>query len=220
MNWLDRPVWASLIHTPHFAMGGDLAKRFQRDVNVFAATCNEDAASLVALQELVREGESVYLAQVPAICVPDGLQIERAAQAVQMLAKRPIIPSVHGYAVVELGNADAAEMCALARLTEPGPFLERTHTMGRFVGVRIDGRLAAMAGERMRFQASRKSAVCAHIRTFVGWVWRKVCHRLSPMEFSSVVSNPSYTHGKAIAVQSLYTRVWVLSSVYKCRSLY
>ncbi|MDZ7921951.1 GNAT family N-acetyltransferase [Rhodoferax sp.] len=163
MNWLDRPVWASLIHTPHLAMGGDLAKRFQRGVNVFAATCNEDAASLVALRELVCEGESVILTQVPAICVPDGLQIERAARAVQMLAKRRITPAVHGCAVVELGNADAAEMCALARLTEPGPFLDRTHTMGRFVGVRIDGRLAAMAGERMRFPGfTEVSGVCTH----------------------------------------------------------
>lgn len=163
MNLLDRPVWASLLRAPHLALGGDFAKRFKRDINLFAATGNEDVASLVALQELVREGESVFLAQVPTICVPDGLQLERAAQAVQMIATRPIAPIVDGDSVVELGDADAAEMCALARLTEPGPFLERTYTMGRFVGVRIDGRLAAMAGERMRFPGfTEVSGVCTH----------------------------------------------------------
>jgi hypothetical protein len=55
-------------------------------------------------------------------------------------------------ALVRPGDRDAPEMLALARLTEPGPFLPRTHVMGRFLGIRIDGRLAAMAGERMRFR--------------------------------------------------------------------
>jgi len=37
-------------------------------------------------------------------------------------------------------------MFALARLTQPGPFFERTHRLGDFVGVKAGGRLAAMAG--------------------------------------------------------------------------
>ena len=54
-------------------------------------------------------------------------------------------------------------MLALAQLTEPGPFLPRTHTMGRFMGIRINGRLAAMAGERMRFPGfTEVSGVCTH----------------------------------------------------------
>jgi predicted GNAT family acetyltransferase len=58
--------------------------------------------------------------------------------------------------IVQLGDADAPEMLALAQLTEPGPFFARTHTMGNFIGIRVDGRLAAMAGERMRFPAIPK----------------------------------------------------------------
>ena len=55
------------------------------------------------------------------------------------------------------------EMLALATLTEPGPFLSRTHVMGRFVGIRIDGRLAAMAGERLSFPGfTEVSGVCTH----------------------------------------------------------
>jgi predicted GNAT family acetyltransferase len=54
-------------------------------------------------------------------------------------------------------------MVALAQLTEPGPFLPRTHTMGRFIGIRINGRLIAMAGERMRFSGfTEVSGVCTH----------------------------------------------------------
>ena len=163
MNQLDWPVWASLTHAPHLAEGGDLAKRFRRDVNLFASACDESLASLAALRELVLEGESVFVLQVPAIRVPDGLVAARAAQGVQMLATRPIAPQARDRAIIELGDADAPEMLALAQLTEPGPFLARTHTMGRFIGVRIDGRLAAMAGERMRFPGyTEVSGVCTH----------------------------------------------------------
>lgn len=160
---LDRPVWASLLHAPQLAEGGDLARRYRRDVNLFACARDDDGASLAALASLVGAGEAIYLAQVPPVQVPPGLQLMRSAQGVQMLALRPIAPEDGQEAVVVLGDADAPEMLALAQLTEPGPFLPRTHTMGRFVGVRIQGRLAAMAGERMRFAgATEVSGVCTH----------------------------------------------------------
>jgi len=38
----------------------------------------------------------------------------------------------------------------LTKLTEPGPFALRTHELGTFLGIRIDGQLVAMAGERMK----------------------------------------------------------------------
>ena len=54
-------------------------------------------------------------------------------------------------------------MLALAKLTEPGPFLSRTYAMGNFIGVRISGRLAAMAGERFRMPGyTEVSGVCTH----------------------------------------------------------
>lgn len=160
---LDRPVWASLLHAPQLAEGGDLARRYRRDVNLFASARDDGAASLAALAALVGARESVYLAQVAPVQVPPGLQLVRSAQGVQMLAMRAVVPVDGPEEVVVLGEADAPEMLALAQLTEPGPFLPRTHSMGRFVGVRIDGRLAAMAGERMRFAgATEVSGVCTH----------------------------------------------------------
>lgn len=160
---LDRPVWASLLHAPQLAEGGDLARRYRRDVNLFASARDDDSASLAALADLVGAGESVFLAQVPPVLVPPGLRLVRSAQGVQMLAMQPVAPVAGEETVVVLGDADAPEMLALAQLTEPGPFLPRTHAMGRFVGVRIGGRLAAMAGERMRFAGGTEvSGVCTH----------------------------------------------------------
>jgi predicted GNAT family acetyltransferase len=55
-------------------------------------------------------------------------------------------------------------MLALAALTQPGPFLPETYRMGRYYGIRSsDGRLAAMAGERLRSDGfTELSAVCTH----------------------------------------------------------
>jgi predicted GNAT family acetyltransferase len=163
MNVLDRPVWASLNQTPHLAEGGDLAKRFRRDVNMFASARDDKLASLEALRGLVLEGESVFVLQVPEIRIPEGLAAVRTGQGVQMVASRPVEPQSGDSAIVELCDADAPEMFALAQLTEPGPFLPRTHTMGRFIGIRIGGRLVAMAGERMRCPGfTEVSGVCTH----------------------------------------------------------
>lgn len=163
-NPFDRPVWASLTSTPGLAEGGDLAKRYRRDVNLFASARDDaDDASLAALAGLMAEGESVFVLQAQPMPVPQGLQALRRAEGVQMVAGRAIAAEPGAEAVVVLGDADAAAMLALAQLTEPGPFLARTHTMGRFVGIRSEGVLVAMAGERMRFEGGTEvSGVCVH----------------------------------------------------------
>lgn len=161
MSMLDRPVWASLQHQPHWCIGDARARRFRPDIHGFAATADEASDSLAALAGLVgAAGDSVYLLQVPPIAVAPELEVVKAASGVQMVATRRLQPDDD---VVVLGDGDADEMLALATLTEPGPFFARTHTMGRFIGVRIDGRLAAMAGERMRFPGHVEvSGVCTH----------------------------------------------------------
>ena len=161
---IDRPVWAAL-STRHLALsvGGALARRYATDINLFASACDDTPAALAALTELVQPGERVYLLQVPDIIVPAGLMTIRAARGVQMLATRRMDTAMADDEVVELTAADAPEMLALAKLTEPGPFLPRTHAMGVFRGIRIEGRLAAMAGERFRFPGfTEVSGVCTH----------------------------------------------------------
>ena len=164
MHPLDRPVWASLI-TNHASLseGNALAKRFAPDVNLFASACDDTPAALAALAALVKPEESVFLLQVPDILIPPGLVEVRVGKGVQMVATRSMTVESTRSDIVMLGDDDAPEMLALAELTEPGPFLARTHTMGTFLGIRIGGRLAAMAGERMRFPGyTEVSGVCTH----------------------------------------------------------
>jgi predicted GNAT family acetyltransferase len=47
--------------------------------------------------------------------------------------------------------------------SQAGPFFSRTHQLGDFIGVRVDGQLVAMAGQRMRPDGyTEASGVCVH----------------------------------------------------------
>jgi predicted GNAT family acetyltransferase len=62
-----------------------------------------------------------------------------------------------------LTDADGPEMLALATLTQPGPFFSKTHLLGPFIGIRREGVLVAMAGERLSLDGfSEVSGVCTH----------------------------------------------------------
>ena len=93
--------------------------------------------------------------------MPPGLSLVKQAMLVQMIAENPAPAETLGF--LDLGDADAPEMLALATLTEPGPFVEATHRLGAFIGIRMDGHLVAMSGERMRAPGlTEVSAVCTH----------------------------------------------------------
>jgi predicted GNAT family acetyltransferase len=87
------------------------------------------------------------------------LRRERVDQMVLVDAQACTSPIATGIEL--LGKPDIPAMMALAEATKPGPFGPRTIELGRYVGVRRDGRLVAMAGERMRLTGFTEiSAVC------------------------------------------------------------
>src|SRR3546814_12904100 len=61
----------------------------------------------------------------------------------------PPAPRAGEPAILALGEADAAEMAALADHAKPGPWGPATHRYGPFFGIREEGRLLAMAGQRI-----------------------------------------------------------------------
>ncbi|MER8501167.1 MULTISPECIES: GNAT family N-acetyltransferase [unclassified Mesorhizobium] len=160
---LDRPIWSAL-QTRHraFAQGNDLARQYRPSIVPFAATGADDAESLRTLEQLVSAGESVILLQSDAIALPAGLFATSTAAGVQMIAERPL-QTVSDQRVQHLTRDDAAEMLALALLTKPGPFTLEALSLGDFWGVKIEGRLVAMAGERMKQPGyTELSGVCSH----------------------------------------------------------
>jgi predicted GNAT family acetyltransferase len=147
---LDRPAWSALT-TRHAALaeGGRLAKRYPPSIAPFAATETDDEDSLRELAALASPADSLMLVMADRITPPAGFVTVNAAAVVQMIAERRLEP-IADQRVEQLGEADAAAMFALATLTKPGPFSLRSQCLGDFWGVKVDGRLVAMAGERMK----------------------------------------------------------------------
>ena len=160
---LDRPVWSALTTTwRSLAEGDERALRLAADFGVFAALREDSDDARSALAALCPAGAGLGLVETAPVAPPPELELISNAACDQMVAET-LSPIEVKFEVVELGDADAPEMLALARLTEPGPFYARTHELGRFIGVKRDGRLAAMAGERMRFPGyCEVSGVCTH----------------------------------------------------------
>lgn len=160
---LDRPVWHALSSRQSgVSEGGALALRYQAEVSPFAAAVDDSADALAALADVIPPAGSILLLQAGVAPLPPGTVAEMVDEGVQMVAGR-LEPLHVPPGVLELGDADAAEMLELAALTRPGPFLSRTHRLGRFVGIREGGRLIAMAGERMKLPGfTEVSGVCTH----------------------------------------------------------
>lgn len=166
---LDHPAWNSLIgkHAP-LSQGNDLARRYRPEVNVFAGVKDNSAESLRTLYDIVPAGEQVYLFEKDMPPVPPGMTVVKEAEGVQLISTRPFsgsLPDIGELAEGEvlLGDADSDEMVELTALTQPGPFSSKTHHMGHFIGIRIDGSLAAMGGERFTAGGfTEVTAVCVH----------------------------------------------------------
>jgi predicted GNAT family acetyltransferase len=157
---LDNPVYAALSDThSRFAQRSGRALRYAPDVAPFLALPSEpsrtdwqDAVALIApgtAAATMHDGSPL----------PVPLQVAVTFELVQMIGKR--VAGAHDPEAVTLGPADVPEMMELVALTEPGPFLARTIELGKYVGIRRDGGLVAMGGERMRFAGwTEISALC------------------------------------------------------------
>lgn len=144
------------------AVGDARALRLDPDYGPFGAAADFSAPSLEALAGLVAASGDVWTTETEESPIPPGLMVRRTAPLHQMVAAdlRPLGTDAD---IVPLGEPDAEEMRALAHLTEPGPFFARTNRLGDFVGVKQDGRLVAMAGERMKLDGfTEVSGVCTH----------------------------------------------------------
>jgi predicted GNAT family acetyltransferase len=161
VNILDNPIWAALM-TGHrsLARSSGRARRYPSEVSPFAALEAPSVEAFADLTALVNPEESVGMCTADPISAPPGWQVLKQRPLEQMVC----LASEHSRvsSPLELGPADLPEMLVLTAATEPGPFLAATMQMGRYFGIRADdGRLAAMAGERLKAEPFTEiSAVC------------------------------------------------------------
>ncbi|NOU02960.1 MAG: GNAT family N-acetyltransferase [Novosphingobium sp.] len=151
MDALDRPVWSMLNgRQAGLAAVRGAAVRIDPGYGPFAAARDTGDEAQAALAAVLRDApDEVWVVEGQEWPAPPGTRVLRTAPLVQMVAETPA-PMVPGDEHAEvLGEADVAEMTALALATQPGPWGPKTRLYGSYFGLRRDGRLAAMAGERM-----------------------------------------------------------------------
>lgn len=160
---LDRPIWSALTtRQANIAERAGAAVRLKPEYGVFAAAADGSAEARAALTALRCGSEGLWCLEVDEVEPPPGMAVHHTAACVQMVASHVLAPKPP-FEIERLDEADAPAMFALARLTEPGPFCEHTNRMGSFIGVKENGRLVAMAGERLRPEGyTEVSGLCTH----------------------------------------------------------
>jgi GNAT superfamily N-acetyltransferase len=161
---LDNVIWSALTtRQAGFALGDGSARRFVPEVGPLSAFDWAQGDGFESLSTIVPSGKTVALF-LPKPVRPNGnWEIIRELPLLQMIQSVDSANAESPSQLLKLGNKDNPEMIALAALTKPGPFETRTSELGDFYGIREQGKLVAMTGERMRVPGfTEVSAVCTH----------------------------------------------------------
>jgi ribosomal protein S18 acetylase RimI-like enzyme len=161
---LDQAVWASLTG-PHaqFAQGDGQARRYRSELSPFAALASpEDQQAWADLHALYGDRQIAVLSGAPGFADsrPEGWLVEGRIPGVQLVATAAHVSQPDDEAFI-ITAEDVAEAVDLVARTDPGPFRPETYKLGTYLGLRRQGRLVALAGERLHPPGwSEISAVC------------------------------------------------------------
>jgi ribosomal protein S18 acetylase RimI-like enzyme len=182
---LDNPVWASLT-SAHAGLASRFgsAARYPADVAPFVAVDTFDACVAKDLGELVSVGESILFVG-PAPEMPTAWHVEPIVHIAQMVCAARIEP-VDGPEIVELSRTHSADVLDLTARVYPHYFRPRTAEPGRYFGIYDGAKLAAITGERMRFDGHTElSAIC----TDPAYLGRGYAQRLVAMLANDVLDS-------------------------------
>jgi len=180
-------IWSALTTGhQHLALVNGNVRKYPADVAPFAAFAEglptHNAAS--GLHALMLPGEMCYIIANKSFIASKGLASEGSLLTVQMAWPEGLAipePELGAREIVPLTCDDAPEMMELIEIAFPGFFRERTCLMGPYSGIRDDGKLIAMAGDRLVTDKLREvSGVCTHPNhTGKGLATQLILHKLS-----------------------------------------
>jgi ribosomal protein S18 acetylase RimI-like enzyme len=163
MGELDNPFWSSL-RTRHATLAirnGEEAARYPPEFAPFLGVAHADVPADEIVAPLLGADESVLLLGI-APKLSAAWRIETFRPLAQMICEKPL-DVIDGPAVIELDALHRADVLALVALVYPHYFRPRTMELGRYFGIHVEGRLAAMIGERLGTDThTEMSAICTH----------------------------------------------------------
>src|ERR1700748_622738 len=160
---LDNPAYNALTsNNQHLSHGNEQAKHFADDVAPFVGLKDNSAEDFDQLYELLPHNRPAVFISPVEYEVPKTWEILRAMRVPQMLFDKPVVNAL-SVEIVDLADEHIPQMLSLTKLTNPGPFLNRTIEFGHYQGIFDGDKLVAMAGQRMHpFNSAEIRAVGTH----------------------------------------------------------
>lgn len=162
LSKLDNPAWYALTEThADFALGTGELKRYDPSIVLFSGYSPEAKNITRQFDEVYEPGDSFFLFdEFPAL--PSNYEIETVVQCMQMVCEKPV-PVAITENILPLDKTNWDEMYALVSEVFPGYYLPNTPVMGGYFGIFKEGKLVAMAGERLCMHGLTEiSAVVTH----------------------------------------------------------
>jgi ribosomal protein S18 acetylase RimI-like enzyme len=169
MHPLDNPAWAALTtHQSEIALVEGMARRFPPEMSYHGALALLIPPAWDSLARLAA-GSPVALFSPGPLVLPPRWTITRHVESFQMVHNDGQTTTVPDAAVVELKDADLPEMHTVYEATRPGrKMCSRNLKLGMFLGIRCDGKLAAIAGLRMHLPGYREITTVGTLPEFEG----------------------------------------------------
>ena len=161
---LDNPAYYAMMSgNRNLSLGTDLVRYFPEAVSPFAGLADFGETRFEELAQLLPFGRGAVVVSPDNITIPPAWNVRMHGLGLQMMGDRSIGPSLKDWEFVELQPEHVSLMVDLAKLTNPGPFGQRTIEFGHFVGLFDGDRLMAMSGHRMHPTPYIEiSGVCTH----------------------------------------------------------
>jgi ribosomal protein S18 acetylase RimI-like enzyme len=161
---LDNPAYHALLSgNRQLALGAGTMWYFPAEVSPFVGLKDYNEPTLHQLAGILPQDRTAVTITTTQIEIPAPWKITYYGVGLQMMGDQVPEPGKMEGEVVPLQREHVPQMMALAKLTNPGPFGERTIEFGHFSGVFDHGRLIAMSGHRLQpLPYVEISGVCTH----------------------------------------------------------
>jgi len=164
---LDNMIWNAITTGNHdiAIIKGDVGC-YLPDIAPFAGMKAFNDANLKKLYEFIPANRSVAISSLNKMDHDESRwKLLQPMDVTQMVYEHPVktFATKNSSLIVPLSEEHVPQMMELTALTKPGPFLQQTIRFKNYFGIFIEGRLAAMTGQRMHPKPYLEvSAVCTH----------------------------------------------------------
>ncbi len=158
--YLANPFYSALTtQQTSFAEHIGNALRYHPEVLPFTGVPTED--TVIQAEDLRRDTDANFIGILPHIEADTPGAIHAACLQMAWQPRKDFTVPDRLPNEYELGANEAHEMVELTQVAFPGYFRADTYKLGRYIGIRVDGELVAMAGHRTRMPGLREiSGVC------------------------------------------------------------